>query len=241
MTFDSCQGEERDVILYSIVATSERDRLGYIFPKVLDSENVEENIRQQRLNMGLSRSKEVIHFFLSKPIDEFSGTFGMALRHFRGLLYDAHRLPSEAAVDPNSPMEKRLLGWIGQTTFFQTFKESIEVDAQFCVGDYLRQMNRNYKHPAYKVDFLLKMSIDSCQKLIVIEYDGFKEHFDTSAEVNEFNYETYMKPDDIEREKTLESYGYKFVRLNRFNTGTNPIESLDKKLWSVSGKSSPSR
>jgi superfamily I DNA and/or RNA helicase len=31
MTFDTCQGEEREVIFYSLVATAERDRLAYIF------------------------------------------------------------------------------------------------------------------------------------------------------------------------------------------------------------------
>jgi len=36
MTFDTCQGEERDVILYSMVATRVSDRLAYIFPKSLD-------------------------------------------------------------------------------------------------------------------------------------------------------------------------------------------------------------
>lgn len=36
MTFDTCQGEERDVILYSMVATGVSDRLADIFPKSLD-------------------------------------------------------------------------------------------------------------------------------------------------------------------------------------------------------------
>ena len=32
MTFDSCQGEERDIIYYSMVATPTHDKLNYIFP-----------------------------------------------------------------------------------------------------------------------------------------------------------------------------------------------------------------
>jgi superfamily I DNA and/or RNA helicase len=33
MTFDTCQGEERDVILYSMVATQVSDKLAYVFPR----------------------------------------------------------------------------------------------------------------------------------------------------------------------------------------------------------------
>ena len=34
MTFDTCQGEEREVILYSMVATDAHDALNYVFPVV---------------------------------------------------------------------------------------------------------------------------------------------------------------------------------------------------------------
>ena len=32
------------------------------------------------------------------------------------------------------------------------------------------------------------------------------------------------------RQKVLESYGYKFLRINKFNSGLNPVETLDKRL-----------
>src|SRR5208283_3559988 len=35
MTFDTCQGEEREVILYSMVATRAHDALNYVFPMTL--------------------------------------------------------------------------------------------------------------------------------------------------------------------------------------------------------------
>jgi very-short-patch-repair endonuclease len=35
-----------------------------------------------------------------------------------------------------------------------------------------------------------------------------------------------MMEADVERQKTLESYGYKFLRLNRFNIGDNPMVTL---------------
>jgi hypothetical protein len=232
MTFDSCQGEERDIILYSTVATNEKDRLKYIFPSSLDGEDVEENLRQQRLNVGLSRAKERIHFFLSKPIEEFGGAFGVALRHYSSIAENLRELPNDEDLDPNSPMEKTLLNWLRQTSFYQKLAQSIEVDAQFKIGEYLKQLNPSYKHPLYKVDFLLKITDSDRGEKIILEYDGFKEHFTPSRDVNEYNYTSYMKPEDIERQKVLESYGYKFIRINRFNVGKDPIDYLDKRLWS---------
>jgi very-short-patch-repair endonuclease len=42
-----------------------------------------------------------------------------------------------------------------------------------------------------------------------------------------------MKDDDIYRQKVLEGYGYKFLRINRFNIGDDPIETLDSRLQNL--------
>jgi ssDNA-binding Zn-finger/Zn-ribbon topoisomerase 1 len=39
-----------------------------------------------------------------------------------------------------------------------------------------------------------------------------------------------MSEGDVYREKVLEGYGYKFLRINRFNSGVNPVEQLNKRL-----------
>ena len=65
---------------------------------------------------------------------------------------------------------------------------------------------------------------------IIIEYDGFKEHFKDAEGISEFNYRDYYREEDVYREKVLEDYGYKFLRINRFNLGDNPISTLDKRL-----------
>jgi hypothetical protein len=111
---------------------------------------------------------------------------------------------------------------------------------QFNIGEYLRQLDptRAYQHPKYKVDFLLVYRSEKGREhKIVIEYDGFKEHFTNYGEVNEFNYSQYYTPEDVYRQKTLESYGYKFIRINKFNSGKNPVETLNKRLEaSIAGK-----
>ena len=80
MTFDSCQGEERDIVFYSMVATREVDRLNAIFPKDLERKGDIENIlRMQRLNVGFSRAREQIRFVLSKPLEDYGAAIGEAL------------------------------------------------------------------------------------------------------------------------------------------------------------------
>jgi len=64
----------------------------------------------------------------------------------------------------------------------------------------------------------------------VIEYDGFEHHFDNRAHVNVGNHERYLRDCDVERQLTLESYGYRFLRINRFNLGANPVATLSDRL-----------
>ena len=159
MTFDTCQGEERDVIIYSMVATALSDKLAYVFPRSLeDAEEVDHLLRLQRLNVGFSRAKERIHFFLSKPIDEFSGAIGKALQHFKGVLEKAKTAPGPDNTDRKSPVEKKVLGWLNQTQLMQRFGDYIEIDPQYPIGEYLRQLDPTYQYPNYKVDFLVKIS-----------------------------------------------------------------------------------
>jgi len=229
MTFDTCQGEERDVIYYSMVATGRDDRLGYIFPKEVTNSD-EDKIREQRLNVGFSRTKECMHFVVSRDLSQYTGAIGKALIHYQDVLAKAKKevLPTE--TDQASPMEANVLNWLYQTRFWKEKQDSVEVIPQFPIGEYLQQLDRTYSHPKYKVDFLLLYDDGSHEHKIIIEYDGFKEHFTNLDAVNEFNYQYYYRDDDVYREKVLEGYGYRFLRINRFNLGENPIVTLDQRL-----------
>jgi len=232
MTFDTCQGEERDVIYFSMVATDQDDRLGYIFPKDLKNVDFDGDgrIRVQRLNVGFSRTKECMHFVLSRNLSQYTGAIGDALRHYQDVQVKAKNevLPTE--VDQSSPMEANVLNWFYQTRFWKDKQDSVEIIPQFPIGEYLQQLDRTYSHPKYKVDFLLIYYDGSYEHKIIIEYDGFKEHFTDLDAVNEFNYQYYYRDDDVYREKVLEGYGYRFLRINRFNLGENPIVTLDQRL-----------
>jgi len=232
MTFDTCQGEERDICFYSMVATEEDDHLWGVFIRNLDDIDREEEgrIKVQRLNVGFSRAKECMHFVLSKPLEKYSGSIGEALRHYYFILNETKKERSISEVDEKSKMEPEVMHWFYQTDFWKKNKENITFIPQFEIGKYLKQLDKTYNHPNYKVDFLLvyKDEVHREHK-IVIEYDGF-EHFKEIDEINEFNYQDYMKDEDVYREKVLEGYGYKFLRINKFNIGNDRIKTLNDRI-----------
>ena len=230
MTFDTCQGEERDYILYSMVAKPSEDKHWTIFPVSMEESlkiGKEFGTREQRLNVGFSRAKETIHFVLSKPVSEYWGEVKTALLHYETALNTTtHQI---GGTDEKSAMEPLVQNYFYQTEFYQNNKDELELVPQFPLGEYLKSLDRNYSHPMYKVDFLLTFG----KQKIVIEYDGFTEHFTDLDEVNESNYDSYLKADDVYRQKVLEGYGYKFLRLNKFNLGKEPIKQLDGLIANV--------
>ena len=227
MTFDTCQGEERDYIFYSMVATADDDKHRYVFPQTLLEKTGDEDssVRRQRLNVGFSRSKETIHFILSKPIEDYWGSIKEALLFYRNRLENSVRI-QVGGTDIRSGMEEKVQHYFYETEFYKNNSEDVELLPQFPLGEYLKSLNRNYTHPQYKVDFLL---VYKGQK-VVIEYDGFKEHFVDAEGINKHNYMSYLKEDDVYRQKVLEGYGYRFIRLNKFNLGKNPIVNFNDLL-----------
>ena len=180
-----------------------------------------------------------MHFVLSKPITEYKDEIGNALRHYYNRFDEIKKGADVGSTDINSPMETKVLKWIRETNFYQNNVEKIELQAQFKAGEYLKQIDKYYTHPKYKTDFLLTYKMENKKYVqIIIEYDGFEHHFKNKDKVNEMNYEHYYKDDDIYREKVLEGYGYTFLRINRFNLGTNPVETLDARFNKIIEKKS---
>ncbi|MFZ2522739.1 MAG: AAA domain-containing protein [Minisyncoccia bacterium] len=235
MTFDTCQGEEMDIIYYSMVATEANDKLNYVFITDLNNIDIDDDegkIKAQRLNVGLSRAKECMHFVLSKPIDQYTGTAKEFLQHYSNTLIDGQKELDSGSVDKKSKMEPLVLDWFYQTKFWDENKKTSEILPQFELGKYLKQLDKSYKHPNYRVDFLLVYNNnDGIQHKIIIEYDGFLEHFGDSVDVvNKTNYQEYYSSEDVYRQHVLEGYGYKFIRINKFNLGENPVTSLDSRI-----------
>ncbi|WP_290697458.1 AAA domain-containing protein [Amphritea sp.] len=237
-TFDTCQGEERDVIFYSMVGTRQQDSLNYIFPKdiELSEDEVDGSLKFQRLNVGFSRGKEKLVFVLSKPIEEYRGAIKRVLLHYSQVLESATNMPKAEDTDQSSPMEARVLEWIKATSFVNTHAGTIEIIPQFELGAYLKALNPSYAHPAYKVDFLVRLQTADSVQQCIIEYDGFEYHFDNRDSVEAANWRSYLTDGDVEREFVLESFGYKMLRINRFNVGKDPITTLDQRLSELFGE-----
>jgi superfamily I DNA and/or RNA helicase len=235
MTFDTCQGEERQIVFYSMVAHKKRDKLSHLFPKDLTEVDIEEggNKYAQRLNVGLSRVQECMYFVLSKSVDNFDGEIGNALRFFYNQVMLDEKLPSKKDLDPKSPMEIKVLEWFKKTNFYMENKTNVEMKAQFKMGSYLKQLEHDYNHPKFVADFLIIFKDKDKTKHAVVEYDGFKDHFEQLDDVNDLNFDQYYTEEHYEREKILESYGFTFIRLNKFNTADDPVKYFDKKLKEV--------
>lgn len=237
-TFDTCQGEERDIIFYSMVGTRQQDSLNYIFPKDLEvsEDEVNGSLKFQRLNVGFSRGKEKLVFVLSKPIEEYKGAIKRVLQHYRTVLDSALTMLGAEHTDQSSPMEARVIEWLKATSFINNHIGLIEIIPQFELGEYLKALNPTYSHPAYKVDFLVLLRTEYGTQQCIIEYDGFEYHFDNRGQVDAGNWRSYLTDSDVERECVLESFGYKMLRINRFNVGKDPVSTLDARLSELFGE-----
>ena len=237
MTFDTCQGEEREIVFYSMVACNKRNKLNTIFPVDLSNKDLEEtgDKKAQRLNVGFSRVQEKMHILHSRPLDKIDGEIGNALRFIKNLSAE-EKLPSKKELDPNSPMEIKVLEWFRKTNFYLENKKNVELKAQFEIGKYLKQLDADYNHPSFVTDFLVIFSTEEGAKQVIIEYDGLKDHFDNQELITDENFDEFYTTGHYEREKALETYGYNFIRLNKFNTADDPVKFLDKKLKEVFSK-----
>jgi very-short-patch-repair endonuclease len=219
-----------------LVATAEKDRLAYIFPSKLDRDEtveVDHNLRMQRLNVGLSRGQEKLVFVHSKPTEQYSSALRVALQHYRNEVDRAMSMPTADDVDSASPMELKVVHWLSQVPIIRDLGADCEVIAQFELGKYLRQLDPSYRHPDYRVDFLIRMKLDGCQHQLVLEYDGFEFHFNRdipASAINSSSWRSYLTADDLEREKVLEGFGVQMIRLNRFNIGKDPVGTIDSLL-----------
>ncbi len=229
MTFDTCQGEERDIVYYSMVESpSNNAKLNTIFAKAMSGDDEEGKLREQRLNVGLSRAKETVIFVISKQPEDFKGEIGAAIRTFKSELENSLKLPEPNETE--SEGEKLLLGLVQQTNFYKQNKDWIDIQSQFPIGKYLRMINKA-DIPLYRTDFLLTYSPPNAKPVsIILEYDGFEYHFQDGYEVNRSNFDDFYVTQDVERQKALETYGYEFVRANKFILADDPIGNLDQKF-----------
>jgi superfamily I DNA and/or RNA helicase len=212
------QGEERDIVYYSFVQDEKLDnaQLYYIYPVIGGQADNIRNLRMQRLNVGFSRAKDTMVFVHSMPISSYSKTrLGEALKHYQQLL---ETTKDDILVDISkleSPAEIDLYQLLIQTDFFKKNQNQLKIIPQFKIGDYIKQeFHRNI--PKYRVDFLVTLSMGGKERALILEYDGVEYHTNNPDIITAANITQEYLDYDINRQIELESYGYKFLRINKF-------------------------
>lgn len=215
------QGEERDIIYYSLVEDQnlKNANLASIYPVIGGTADNIRSLKMQRLNVGFSRAKDTMIFVHSQPIDKFSNTrLGDALKHYRSVLElnkgNDFFIEDESVF--GSPMEKKLYSILLETNFVKQNRQNIKIIPQFDIGKYISAEHK-VNIPKYRTDFLLTFSKGGKEATLILEYDGLEFHFNNPQEVNRINFSQSYLDYDIARQLELESYGYSFLRINKFN------------------------
>lgn len=215
------QGEERDIIYYSFVEVKEigNSNLTSIYPVIGGTADSIRSLKMQRLNVGFSRAKDTMVFVHSQPIESFSNTrLGDALKFYHQLLESNKAndffVEDESVFD--SPMEKKLYSLLLDTKFVKENRDYVKIVPQFNIGKYIAQEYATYI-PKYRADFLLTYTNGGKEKVLILEYDGVEYHFKNPSEVDQINFSQEYLDYDVSRQLELESYGYSFLRLNKFN------------------------
>jgi superfamily I DNA and/or RNA helicase len=215
------QGEERDIVYYSFVEdkTLKNANLASIYPVIGGTADSIRSLKMQRLNVGFSRAKDTMVFVKSQPIEQFSNTrLGDALKHYRAVL-EANKKNDFFVEDESvfgSPMEKKLYTLLLDTKFVKEHRDNIKIIPQFDIGKYISAEYKVYV-PKYRTDFLLTYANGGKEATLILEYDGLEFHFNNPNEVNNLNFSQSYLDYDTARQLELESYGYSFLRINKFN------------------------
>ena len=215
------QGEERDIVYYSFVEDKniKNANLGSIYPVIGGTADTIRSLKMQRLNVGFSRAKDTMVFVHSQSFEQFSNTrLGDALKHYQRTL-EINKANDFFVEDESifgSPMEKKLYSLLLETKFVKDHRENIKIIPQFDIGKYIAAEHKVYI-PKYRTDFLLNYTEDGKDQTLILEYDGVEFHFNNPHEVNSLNFSQSYLDYDTSRQLELESYGYRFLRINKFN------------------------
>ena len=215
------QGEERDIVYYSFVEDKKLNNanLASIYPVIGGTADNIRSLKMQRLNVGFSRAKDTMIFVHSQPLEQFSNTkLGLALKHYHETLETNRKndffVEDETIFD--SPMEKKLYGLLLETEFVKAHREHIKIIPQFNIGEYIAAEHSVYI-PKYRADFLMTYTRGGDDQTLILEYDGLEYHFKNPKDVNNLNFSQEYLDYDVSRQLELQSYGYRFLRINKFN------------------------
>jgi len=212
------QGEERDIVYYSFVEDNKIGNadLRTIYPTIGGTADNIRSLKMQRLNVGFSRAKDTMVFIHSMDIGQYSNSrLGDALKLYKQLAETTkdNYIKDEAIF--GSPAEKNLYALLTQTEFYRKNVSKIMIVPQFPIGEYIQRIYHRYM-PKFRVDFLVTLADGGKEQSLILEYDGVEFHTKNPEIVTKYNFTQEYLEYDIQRQLELESYGYRFLRINKF-------------------------
>ena len=225
------QGEERDIVYYSFVEDKnlKNANLASIYPVIGGTADTIRSLKMQRLNVGFSRAKDTMIFVHSQPIEQFSNTrLGDALKYYQTTLETNEKTDFfvEDETVFGSEMEKKLYRLLLDTQFIKGHRDHIKIIPQFDIGKYIAAEHK-VAIPRYRTDFLLTYAHGGKEQTLILEYDGVEYHFKNPQDVNRLNFSQEYLDYDVSRQLELESYGYSFLRINKFNLRPNTKDETE--------------
>lgn len=217
MTFATSQGVVRDYVFYSLVSSSNADLSRYISA---DGQPANATRLGRALTAALSVPNITAHFVLSQPVEAFGGDLLGVLRAYQAQINVTDPVKPTGSTDILLPAQKHIPQQLRATKFYNKHGDKAHL-LPFNTGEFLRHLIPNYRHPAFKADFLLAFG----DRHVIVTFDEFKEHFLSGLRSKETA--AYLSADEIYAQKQLEALGYGFIRLNKFNLGHKPADVLD--------------
>jgi very-short-patch-repair endonuclease/KaiC/GvpD/RAD55 family RecA-like ATPase len=180
---DGFQGDERDVILYSLSYDANVMPQAAISARMQDQAHV-----QGMLNVAFTRSRDEVHVFHTAPIDAFAfadgrpGALGDWLRH--------------CSTVESLPRAARVGSRMGQI--------DSEFEAEVAAALRGRALRVLHQYPAcgFNIDLVAEREVDGAR--VAVECDGERYHVDEHG---------LLKVEDLERQAILERAGWRVVRV----------------------------
>lgn len=180
---DGFQGDERDVILYSLSYDANVMLQAAISQRMSDQAHV-----QGMLNVAFTRARDEVHVFHSAPIEAFTFADGRP-----GALTDWFRHCAQVQATPRVTLAGSRLGKVDS---------QFEADVAAALRDCGLRVLHQYPACGFNVDLVAEREADGVR--VAVECDGERYHLDEHG---------LLRTEDIERQAILERAGWRVVRI----------------------------
>lgn len=222
VTFDSKRHHASDYTYYSLVASDSFNEIAQKLPSAIGFDAFAGDTRSHRLLNGFSGNRQTVHIVHSKPPESYGGALAETLKYYNNKVRGSVSVKGGGATDVLLAAETNIDRAVEKTNFVKKYEDRLSFMTKYPFANYIKPLSPDYQKPLYKMYFLVE--VDS--RPIVIEFDDFKERFLQNSKEDA----AYLSPQDIYGYKLLEGYGYRFLRLNKFNIGSDPVRTLDTYL-----------